>query len=107
MKKNNKWINKDSDSLFRAVLLLENIKEARSFFRDLLTEEEIIEYARRFKVAQLLEQNIPYSKIEKETKMSSTTIARVSKWLNSGKDGYKTVIKRLNEGEAANHHSPA
>jgi TrpR-related protein YerC/YecD len=107
MKKKNKWINKESDSLFRAILALENIKETRNFFRDLLTEEEIFEFSRRWKVAQMLSNNIPYSKIEKETGMSSTTIARVSKWLNSGMNGYKTILKRLKNNNSVNHHSPA
>lgn len=106
-KRKNNWINKDSDSLFKAVLSLENIKEARSFFRDLLTEEEIVEFSRRFKVAKMLQKDLPYSMIEKVTGMSSTTIARVSKWLNSGNEGYKTIIKKLNDSKVANHHSPA
>ena len=107
MKSKNNWINKDSDSLFRAILSLESLSQAHSFFRDLLTEEEIVEFTRRFQVAKLLDKGVPYSQIEKQTGMSSTTIARVSKWLNSGKNGYKTVIKKLKENSAVNHHSPA
>jgi TrpR-related protein YerC/YecD len=104
--KNDKWINKNSDSLFKAVLNLKNLDEARMFFRDLLTEAEIKEFASRWKVANMLTNNIPYSRIEKETGLSSTTIARVSKWLNSGMNGYKTLIKRIKENKVS-HHSPA
>lgn len=89
------WINPVTDNLFQAILKLKNIDEARRFFRDLLTEPEILEFANRWKVAQMLSKNIAYSKIEKETKMSTTTIARVSKWLNRGMDGYKLMINRL------------
>lgn len=92
----NKWINKQSDSLFRAILELETLEEARNFFRDLLTEEEINEFSRRWQVAKMLEEDIPYSQIEKKTGMSSTTIARVSKWLNSGMGGYKSILKKTN-----------
>ena len=36
-----------------------------------------------------------HEEIEKETGMSSTTIARVNKWLVNGKGGYKLMLKRL------------
>ena len=86
---------KDSDQLYRAVLLLENVGECRRFFRDLLTEAEIKEFSNRWKVAQLLDADIPYETITKETDMSSTTIARVSKWLTSGKGGYRLILDRM------------
>ncbi len=95
-----KWITPESDKLFEAILSLRTLEEARKFFRDLLTEEEIVEFSLRWKVAQMLERKVPYSTIEKQTGMSSTTIARVSKWLNSGMNGYKLLISRLNL-----HHS--
>jgi TrpR-related protein YerC/YecD len=53
-----------------------------NFLRDLLSEKEILEFSNRFKVAQMLEEKLSYKQIEKETKMSSTTIARISKFLN-------------------------
>ncbi len=100
--KNAKWINSTTDDLFTAILSLKNINEARRFFRDLLTEPEILEFANRWKVAQMLSKNISYSKIEKETKMSTTTIARVSKWFNKGMNGYKLMIERVNHHHLAN-----
>lgn len=103
--KKQKWTNPKSDKLFKAILKLNNLKEARIFFRDLLTEQEIEEFANRWVVANMLEQNIPYSQIEEETGMSSTTIARISKWLNDGMGGYRLLIKRL--ANKVNHHSPA
>ncbi len=91
----NSWSTKQTDKLFEAILALNSMDEAKRFFRDLLTEEEIKEFAARWQVAQMLAQKVPYSKIEMETGMSSTTIARVSKWLNRGMDGYKLILKRL------------
>jgi len=96
-----KWQNKSTDDLFISVLQLKNVAEARMFFRDLLTEEEIFEFSNRWKVANMLSQKVPYSKIEKQTGVSTTTIARISKWLNSGMNGYKLLIKRVS------HHSLA
>ncbi len=94
--KSDKWFNKSTDSLFNAILKLKSRDEAQRFFRDLLTEVEIEDFANRWKVAQMLSQNVSYSKIEKETGMSTTTIARISKWLNEGMNGYRLIIKRLN-----------
>jgi TrpR-related protein YerC/YecD len=97
----NNWKNKSSDELFSAILNLKNLDEAQRFFRDLLTEEEIKEFANRWQVAKMLSQKVYYSKIEKKTGMSTTTIARISKWLNDGMNGYKLIINRLN------HHTLA
>jgi len=87
--------DKETKALYKAILLLKNENECKRFFRDLLTEAEIKEFANRWKVAQMLDKKVPYEKIEKETGMSSTTIARVQKWLTKGKGGYRLVLKRL------------
>lgn len=62
------------------------------FLLDLMTDKEIVEFARRFDVAKMLDQGISYTRIEKKTGMSSTTIARISKALNSDNLGYKNAI---------------
>ena len=87
--------NKDISILLKAVLSLKNENESWKFLRDLLTEPEIKEFANRWKVARMLDQKISYEEIERETGMSSTTIARVNKWLTNGKGGYKLMLKRL------------
>lgn len=43
----------------------------------------------------MLNKKLPYEQIAKETGMSSTTIARVQKWLTKGMGGYKLILKRL------------
>jgi len=88
--------NKKIKELIQAVLALKNRDEARRFFRDLFTEKELIEFGNRWKAAKMLAKNIKYTEIEKETGLSSTTVARVSKWLNKGKGGYKLMLQRLN-----------
>ena len=100
MRKNkpkHRWINPNTDNLFKTILKLRNLNEARKFFRDLLTEKEIIEFAQRWKVAQKLARRTSYVQIEKETGMSSTTIARIHKWLKRGMGGYQLMIKKLNK----------
>lgn len=87
--------------LLYAIYSLENEQEADQFLRDLLTEQELLEFANRWKTAQMLDKKISYSTIKKETKLSSTTIARVSKWLTKGTGGYQLMIKKLS---SQNHH---
>lgn len=62
------------------------------FLLDLMTEKEMLEFSRRFEVAKMLDEGISYTRIEKKTSMSSTTIARISKALNSDNFGYKNAI---------------
>jgi TrpR-related protein YerC/YecD len=94
MKKNVLKIGKTKD-LFKSIISLKNTDEAKRFFRDLLTEQELIEFGNRWKAAQMLNQGISYVEIVKETGLSSTTVARISKWLNEGMGGYKLMLKRL------------
>lgn len=89
------WNNKENRQLITAILALENVDEAQRFLRDLMTEGEIEEFGKRLQAAEMLTQKIPYSVIEEKTGLSSTTIARVSKWLNGKEGGYKIIISRL------------
>lgn len=84
----------DINKLFDAVLQLRSVEECRKFFRDLLTETEINEMAERWKAARMLSEGVPYTTIEKETGLSSRTIARVHKWLKRGKGGYAMMLRR-------------
>lgn len=89
------WNNKENKQLIRAILSLKTSDEAKRFLRDLMTEKEIIEFSKRLQTAEMLTAKTPYSVIEQKTGLSSTTVARVSKWLNGKEGGYKTIISRL------------
>ncbi len=89
-----KWDNKKTEELFKTILKIKNIKEAKIFFRDLLTEKEIIEFGNRWRAVTMLGKGISYKVIEKETGLSSRTIARISWWMKNGKGGYKLLLKR-------------
>ena len=93
-KQSPKWITEDIISLFQAILRLRNNAEAEQFFRDLLTAPEIKTFAMRWKVAKMLDSGETYENIEKQTGMSSTTIARINRWLEYGEGGYKLLLQR-------------
>lgn len=88
------WDTSAVENLFRAILALKTPDEARRFFRDLLTEEELAEFGRRWQAARMLREKRPYTQIVKETGLSSTTVARVAKWLNGSLGGYRRILDR-------------
>ncbi|MFH2063105.1 MAG: YerC/YecD family TrpR-related protein [bacterium] len=90
------WRSRKMQQLTQAVLALRDESEVRRFLRDLLTEEELQEFGRRLEAAQLLREGVPYVKIQRRTGLSSTTVARVAKWLHGSEGGYRTVLERLN-----------
>lgn len=93
--------NRKTEDLLNAILALKNLKEAKAFFRDLLTESELDEFGNRWQAAQMLNGDTSYNVIQKSTGLSTTTIARISKWLKKGKGGYKLMLKR----QSAHHHN--
>lgn len=108
-----KWDTKESGELFEAIRSLASVAETRAFLRDLLTESEIVEFANRWKVVRLLDEEVPYVTIEKETGMSSTTIARIKRWMREGTGGYaamlaktrRTKTKQSPKTTTSHHHS--
>jgi len=89
------WEDRKNKRLIEAILALRTEGEARRFLRDLMTEKEIEEFGKRLKAAEMLMEETPYSKIVEETGLSSTTVARVAKWLKGDLGGYKEIIDRL------------
>lgn len=86
--------NKNISELIEAVVKLEDASEAQKFLRDLMTDKELIEFGKRWKVARMLSEGVTYVEIEKSTGMSSTTIARIHKWVKEGEGGYNLMIKK-------------
>ncbi len=81
--------------LFRAILSLDNIEECFLFFRDLCTESEVLEMARRLTAARMLRENRIYTEIAQEIGLSTATISRVNRCLKYGGEGYTMVLDRV------------
>ena len=99
MQKNN---TEDREKLYRAVLTLKNVDECAAFFEDVGTIQEIDACAQRLEVACALCEGESYNDINKHTGASTATIGRVSRALNYGAGGYKTVIERLKNCDEQN-----
>ena len=89
------WNIKENKQFIEAVLALKNADEAKRFLRDLLTEYEIEEFANRLEAASLLARDVQYNTIIEDTGLSSTTIARISKWLKGSLGGYRLILSRI------------
>ena len=92
------WRSEDSDELFRAILLLQDVAEAERFFRDLCTRRELEEMISRWAVARLLAGGQPYRQIHDATGVSTATISRINQWLRHGTGGYRSMLERLGYG---------
>lgn len=84
----------DAEALVKAFLSMRNSVEMKAFLRDLLTESELVEFAKRYRAARSIAKSIHYDVIEEETGLSSRTIARVKQWYKHGKGGYQLAIRR-------------
>ena len=93
-------LNKERMSLlYKAVLSLKTEEECAAFFEDVCTVQETEAIAQRIEVACKLSRGKSYVDINKSTGASTATICRVSRCLNYGSGGYKTVIGRLEENK--------
>ncbi|MDH4139426.1 MAG: YerC/YecD family TrpR-related protein [Coriobacteriia bacterium] len=91
----------DIDELLEALLSLDDPEQAYAFLQDLCTIREIQDMAQRYHVARMLAAGEHYSSIQEATGASATTISRVSKALNYGADGYRSVLDRLDPTQGA------
>lgn len=87
------------DRLYETISGLKTKEECRAYFEDLCTIKELQDMAQRLDAAILLSQGYSYKKIMETVNISTATIGRVSKCLNYGTGGYRSVIDRLDKAE--------
>ena len=83
------------DSLFEAILSLQDKEECYAFFEDVCTVNELLSLSQRFEVAKMLREKRTYLEIAEKTGASTATISRVNRSLNYGNDGYEMVFDRM------------
>lgn len=87
--------NKDTDTLFEAILSLENLDECYSFFEDLCTMKELTDMTQRVRAANMLLEGNTYEQIVKEVEISTATISRINRCIQYGNGGYRTILERI------------
>ncbi|MDE1970941.1 MAG: hypothetical protein KGI50_05195 [Patescibacteria group bacterium] len=90
-----KEIEQKSPDLIEAFLSIKNEDELKAFFRDLMSERDLREFAMRWEVAKKLDAGVPFSQIQEESGESPVTITKINRWLKEGCGGYKMMIDRL------------
>ena len=88
MKKN------DYSELYAEILKLETLEECEKFFDDLCTINELEAMLQRVKAAKMLLEDKTFQEVINETKISSATLARVSKCIKYGDGGYKDILTK-------------
>jgi TrpR-related protein YerC/YecD len=86
-------------ALFRAIVRLRDPEACERFFIDLCTPAEIAAMADRWAVAQLVDKQMPYRRIQEQTSVSTATITRVARALYHGEGGYRGVLDELKARE--------
>ena len=89
------WRTDDFDRLCEAFLVLESGDEVARFLRDLCTFRELNELSSRWRVARMLEEEIPYREISDATGSSTATVTRVNQWRQHGLGGYRIALDRI------------
>lgn len=97
--KNGIWveIGQKSPELLDVFLALENKDEMKAFFRDLMSERDLREFAMRWEVAKMLDAGVTYEQIQEKTGAAMDTISKISRWLKEGCGGYKMMIERMKD----------
>ena len=85
---------KDYKELYEEILKLNSLEECEKFFDDLCTINELDAMLQRVKAAKMLLEDKTFQEVTKETKISSATLARVSKCIKYGDGGYKEILEK-------------
>ncbi|MCL2889510.1 MAG: YerC/YecD family TrpR-related protein [Eggerthellaceae bacterium] len=88
---------REVENLLYVFSKLDDCDDLFALLEDLFTIREIKETSQRLDVARLLARGNSYNLVEQATGASTTTIARVSKCLSYGADGYKRALELLAE----------
>ena len=93
---------RDYKELYNEILKLESMEECEKFFDDLCTITELDAMLQRIKAAKMLLEDKTVQEVTKETKISSATLARISKEKIAdidvdgkyGDGGYKDILEK-------------
>ncbi|MDT8439398.1 MAG: YerC/YecD family TrpR-related protein [Wenzhouxiangellaceae bacterium] len=76
---------------------LDRPEHCLALLEDLTTPAELEALVDRWRVAQLLDQGLPYREIHDRTGVSVTTIGRVARFIEMGHGGYRLALARLQQ----------
>ena len=80
------------NELYQLIVSLDNVDDCRALFEDMCTVKEIANMAERCFAAKLLIEGNTYNQIMAQADISSATLSRVSRCVQSG-SGYSKLLK--------------
>ena len=80
------------NELYQLIVSLDNVDDCRALFEDICTVKEIANMAERCFAAKLLIEGNTYNQIMAQADISSATLSRVSRCVQSG-SGYSKLLK--------------
>ena len=78
--------------LYDTILKLQTEEDCKELFADLMTTNEIEQFAQRIQAAKLILQGNTYNQIIAKTDISSATLSRVSNCVKNG-TGYNKFLR--------------
>lgn len=81
--------------LINAFSLMNTSADSALLLQDLLTESEIINLAKRLRIAKLLLKGETHEEIVRELHCSYATVSKIKIWLDNAGQGLKKVLKKL------------
>ena len=87
--------NEELDALFEAFLMMEDKDDCYNLFSDMFTDQEMVSFARRLRVAKLLLNGATYGMIQEHIPVSSATITRINTVLQYGEGGYRHIMEKM------------
>ena len=96
----------NTQNLFNAFARLTTPKQVERFLKDICTPAEIAAMSERLHLAVLLDQKeMSYRDISHMTGASTTTVARVARFLNhENHGGYRHIIKLMTDTKKDTHN---
>lgn len=83
-----------SKELVETILKLKTEEECINFLNDLCTIQELEKMSQRLEAAKLLLDGCTYEQVIEKTKISSTTLSRVSRCIRYGDGGYQNALNK-------------
>jgi TrpR-related protein YerC/YecD len=87
----------DLSELVDALVTLDDRDACFRFLRDLCTSAELKAMADRWAIARMLWRRVPYKRIVQVQGASSTTVARVARWLHGEVGGYRRILLKAEQ----------
>lgn len=85
----------EGEDFVKAITKLRDEAEVGEFLTDMFTPAEARVFVARWRAAKMLFESVPYVEIQKETGLSSATVARVSQAMKYGTGTLKKVLDRI------------